>query len=62
MTGKTDEWSDLAMREVTITGQWVEKLPQPMRRDMVRDIFSLASQYGWVVRVGGQHWEGEQRT
>lgn len=48
---------DMAEKTVTVTGQWVEHLPQPLRRDMVKDIFSLASQKGWNIRVGGQRWD-----
>lgn len=47
---------DMAEKTVTVTGQWVEHLPQPLRRDMVKDIFSLAAQKGWNIRVGGQKY------
>ncbi len=48
----------MAMREVTITtGGWVDSQPIHQRPQIMKMIFSMAAEYGWLVRVGGQRWE-----
>jgi hypothetical protein len=44
------------MRYITITGEWLNsfsKLERPVR---VAQLFKLAEENKWVIRVSGMHW------
>jgi hypothetical protein len=53
-------------RHITITGEFTEAIPVDAgtpgkftgtsRGDFMKMVFSLAAQYGWEIRVGGQRW------
>ena len=45
------------MKQITITGQWLNTLPLPHTRPyMVEQIFKLAKENGWNVVLSGGHW------
>lgn len=47
----------MASRTVTITtGGWVDSQPVSKRGQIMKMIFSLANEFGWLVQVEGQHW------
>lgn len=47
-----------AMQTITITdGGWVDSQPLNVRPEIVKTVYSLATEFGWVVRVEGQHWD-----
>ena len=47
------------MKTVTIGGTgWAESYPVRARGDIVRMVFSLASNHHYDVNVHGQHWQG----
>jgi hypothetical protein len=45
------------MKVITITGSWLNgftKLERPVR---VRQVFKLAEENHWTIRVAGMHWD-----
>lgn len=49
---------DMASRNLTIAmgRSWLTQFPPIQRKDIVKNMFSLAKQFGWNIRVAGAKW------
>lgn len=45
---------------VLSNGGWLDKMtPKKKKAALVKNIFSMASQHGWEVKMEGQKWNAE---
>jgi hypothetical protein len=45
------------MRVVTlVNGTWFTGLSAQKRRYFLKDLFDMAEEFGWTIRVGGEHY------
>jgi hypothetical protein len=44
------------MRNVTLTGDWIMQYPEKQRAEIMKNLFSLADQYDYAIRMAGQYW------
>ena len=44
------------MKYITISGEWLNSFPKLERPVRLRQVFDLAEQHHWTIRVSGQHW------
>lgn len=45
------------MRVITITGTWLNHFPKIERPVRVNQVFKLADENHWIIRVAGMHWD-----
>jgi predicted SAM-dependent methyltransferase len=53
---RSAETNEYQFRVITVSGEWVNQFPETKRGNIMRMIYSLASEFGFEIRVRGQRW------